>query len=298
MEAWRDAIVFGSVAIYMLMCIAVGVWAMKRTRSSSDFFMAGRQLGVLVTAIAVFSSTMSGFGFVGGPGLVYRMGTFSFWIVIATAIGYSLSYFLVGKKIRMFAELCDSVSLPDVVTSRYSSPSTGGLTALAILLGVIGYLAAQVLAMAQVLQTVVQSYFQFGGNENQSVQWQYAAISCAVLVFYCVTGGIVASVYTDLVQGIVMMVAAVLVLLTAMAAVDGGFTGMSQTILKDDPESIGPWGTVGMMGCLSFYFLFVMGNVGQPHVITKMMMTRNVRDAKQMLPITVIGDGITRYFGS
>ena len=81
--------------------------------------------------------------------------------------------------------------------------------------------------------------------------------------------------------------------LTAMAAVDGGFTGMSQTILKDDPESIGPWGTVGMMGCLSFYFLFVMGNVGQPHVITKMMMTRNVRDAKQMLPITVIGYGIT-----
>ena len=292
MEAWRDTIVFGSVLIYMVMCIVVGLWAMRRTRSSSDFFMAGRELGVMVTAIAVFSSTMSGFGFVGGPGLVFGQGTFSFWLVIATGIGYSIAYYLVGKRIRLFAELCDSVSLPDVVTSRYSSPSTGGLTALAILLGVIGYLAAQVLAMAQVLQTVVASYLNLGDGGG-SLQWQYAAISCAVLVFYCVTGGIVASVYTDLVQGLVMMVAALLVLVTAMSAVDGGFTAMSQTIHADDPEAIGPWGTLGMLGCLSFYFVFVIGNVGQPHVITKMMMTKKISDAKHMLPITVIGYGIT-----
>jgi Na+/pantothenate symporter len=80
-----------------------------------------------------------------------------------------------------------------------------------------------------------------------------------VLVFYCVTGGIIASVYTDLVQGIVMVVAAVLVLATAISAVDGGMAGMSQTILADDPEAMSPWGTLGMVGCLSWYFVFVLG---------------------------------------
>lgn len=64
---------------------------------------------------------------------------------------------------------------------------------------------------------------------------------------------------------------------------------MSQTIMQDDPEAMGPWGTLGMMGCLSWYFLFVLGGSGQPHIITKMMMNRRVQDAKLILPISLAG---------
>ena len=74
------------VSVYLAICISVGYWAMRRTKSSHDFFMAGRTLGVFVTAFAVFSSTMSGFGFVGGPGLVYQMGMSSLWIVVASGL--------------------------------------------------------------------------------------------------------------------------------------------------------------------------------------------------------------------
>ena len=112
------------------------------------------------------------------------------------------------------------------------------------------------------------------------------AISCTVLVFYCVTGGIIASVYTDLFQGLIMIVAAVLVFVTAALAVQGGFPEMSRTIMEDDPEAIGPWGTLGMIGCLSWYFLFVLGGSGQPHIITKIMMNRRVTDAKFILPVS------------
>ena len=65
MEDYRSFIVFGCILAYMIMCIGVGIWAMRRTKSTSDFFMAGRHLGVFVTSAAVFASTMSGFGFVG-----------------------------------------------------------------------------------------------------------------------------------------------------------------------------------------------------------------------------------------
>ena len=70
MEAYRNTIVFGCVATYMVLCIIIGLWAMRKTKNAHDFFMAGRNLGVLVTGIAVFSSTLSGFGFVGGPALI------------------------------------------------------------------------------------------------------------------------------------------------------------------------------------------------------------------------------------
>ena len=86
MEDQRHFIVLICVGLYMGICVLVGIWSLRRTKSTHDFFMAGRELGILVTAMAVFSSTMSGFGFVGGPGLVYRMGLSSVWMNVCSSI--------------------------------------------------------------------------------------------------------------------------------------------------------------------------------------------------------------------
>lgn len=90
-----------------------------------------------------------------------------------------------------------------------------------------------------------------------------------------------------------MVMAALLILVAAIGTVDGGLSGMSQTIIADDPEAMSPWGTLGMIGCLSWYFIMVLGACGQPHVITKLMMTKRVEDARHILPVSVIGYGIT-----
>ena len=288
MEASRSSVILGFVLAYLALCVVVGLWALRRTHSTRDFFMAGRDLGVMVTGLAVFSSTMSGFGFVGGPGLVYRMGMSSVWMVIAIPIGYCLTFFLLAKRIRLFAELRDPISLPDAISARYRSRMSRFLAALAILLGVMGYLATQILAMATVLKDIL------GSTAVGRISLEACvAISCAVLVFYCVTGGIIASVYTDLVQGLVMMVAAVLVFLATGSAVAGGWGGIASTLLEDDPAAIGPWGTLGVFGCLSWYFLFTLGVAGQPHVVTKLMMNRRVEDAKYILPVSILGYAVS-----
>ncbi|MCP4192967.1 MAG: sodium/proline symporter [Planctomycetaceae bacterium] len=289
MEAYRSQIILGCVAAYFVLCILVGLWAMRRTHSSRDFFMAGRTLGFVVTAVAMFSSTMSGFGFVGGPGLIYQMGVSSIWIVVTASVGYCVSFYLLAKPLREMAIAQDSISLPDIVTYRYQSRSVGFLTAIAILLGVLGYLATQIIAMATVLQSLLVS---MGGFETVPIS-VCAAVSTSLLVFYCVTGGIIASVYTDLVQGLIMMVASVLVFVAAVMAVDGGLSGMSQTIMNDDPAAMSPWGTRGAFGCLSWYFVFALGACGQPHVITKLMMTRDAKTARMTLPVSMFGYIIT-----
>ena len=285
----HNRIILLCVLAYMALCVAIGLWALKRTRDTSDFFMASRNLGVLITGIALFSSIMSGFGFVGGPGLVYRMGISSFWILVTTPIGFALAFFLVAKRIRLFAELRNSISLPDIAAARYRCPKVRGLVAVAILCGVIAYLATQIRAMAFVLQEIFASNGVWG---HDSVVF-CVVVSCAVLVFYCVTGGIIASVYTDLFQGIVMVVVAVLIFVGAVGAIEGGMGGMMEVILKDNAEAAGPWGTLGMLGCLSWFFLFTLGVAGQPHVVTKMMMSRKVEDARRTLPITLLGYTVT-----
>ncbi|MCH1441096.1 MAG: sodium/proline symporter [Rubripirellula sp.] len=289
MESYRAQIIVACVVVYFVLCIVVGLWAMRKTKSARDFFMAGRDLGIFVTSIAIFSSAMSGFGFVGGPGLVYRMGISSLWIVISTTIGYAICFFLLGKKLREWAVKRDSISLPDVIKARYQSTTAGVLAAVAIVLGVMGYLATQIAAMATVLQSLVSGLTAYG----EVSLFSCALFSTVLLVFYCVTGGIIASVYTDLIQGVIMMVAAVLVVLTAIWTVDGGLSGISEILVRDDPQSMSPWGSKGMVGCLSWYFVFALGVAGQPHVITKLMMTRRAEDARWTLPATIAGYMVT-----
>ena len=285
MDDSRSLVILAFVVAYLAMCVGVGVWALRRTTSTRDFFMAGRDLGVLVTGLAVFSSTMSGFGFVGGPGLVYRMGLSSAWMTVIAPLGFSCGFYLLASRLRMVAELRDTISLPDAVAARYRSEQTRLLTAIAILLGVVGYLGTQILAMATVLRDVLNNVSFIPEVSILTCM----AIACAVLVFYCVTGGILASVYTDLVQGGIMIVAAVFVFFAALGAIDGGLTGIATTIIEDDPEAISPWGTLGMMGSLSWFMVFVLGAAGQPHVITKFMMSRRVEDARRTLPVSAVG---------
>ena len=285
MEAFRTPIVLTFVSLYMLTCIWVGLWAMRRTKSSRDFFMAGRHLGLIVTSVAIFSSTMSGFGFVGGPGLVYAMGMSSVWMVITTSITWGMGDFLVGKRLRLFAGLCDTVSLPDAVAARYGSETSRLLSATAILLGVMGYLATQILAMATVLQSILRSTAFFSDISLLAC----VVVSCTVLVFYCVTGGIVASVYTDVVQGTVMVVAGVLIFITALFVVEGGPTVATTILMQDDPEAIGPWGTLGIFGCLSWFFMFAVGGPGQPHIVTKGMMIRRLQEYRWVPPVSIAG---------
>ncbi len=285
MEAFRQEIIVGAVVVYMLFCVLTGLWAMRRTHNASDFFIAGRGLGPFVVALALFSSTLSGFGFVGGPGLVYSIGVSSFWMVVISSTGYAIGFFLVAKRIRMIAELRDCISLPDVVAARYGSEAVRFLIAITIVLGVMGYLATQILAMAVVMQAILSGTEMFA----QVGLVTCVVISSTVLIFYCVTGGIIASVYTDVVQGSIMMIAGILILFTAMSVFDGGMQEATSIILADDSEAMMPYGAAGMMASLGWFFVFGLGLAGQPHLITKMMMNKNISDNRTILPMSLIG---------
>jgi len=289
MDGARSAIILTCVSIYLVACVWIGLWAMRRTKSVRDFFVAGRDLGVLVTGVAIFSSTMSGFGFVGGPGLVYRMGMSSIWIILTTAISYAIADFAVAKRLRVLAGVFDTISLPDAVGVRYGSETTRLLTAVAILLGILGYLATQILAMGTVLQSILGRTDTFDGIGLTTC----VVISCSVMIFYSVTGGIVASVYTDLVQGTIMVLAGVLVFIGTLSVFEGGPGAATAALILDDPEAMSPWGTLGMIGCLSWFFMFSLGTAGQPHLITKAMMIQRIRQYRWIPLVTVGGYTIT-----
>ena len=152
--AHSPTIVFCVIA-YLALCFGIGIWAMRRTHSSSDFFLAGKSLGPMVVVLATMSSIMSGFGFVGGPGLVFESGATSFWITFAATFSMPLGAIMVGKRLRLMAESRQILTLPDAVEARYGGRWPRAAMALAILLGVLGYLGTQVMAIGVVLVAVL-----------------------------------------------------------------------------------------------------------------------------------------------
>ena len=87
--------------VYFAIVAAIGVWAMRRTRTAHDFFIAGQGIGMLALAIAAMAATLSGFAFIGGPGLIYTIGLGAIFIVLPAGLTNTMTAWVLAKKLRL-----------------------------------------------------------------------------------------------------------------------------------------------------------------------------------------------------
>ncbi len=249
--------------VYFATCAGIATWATRRTASANDFFLAGRGIGIWALAIAAMASSLSGFAFIGGPGLVYAHGTGAVFIVLPAAITATLTAWTVGLRLRLLAEVRGVVTIPEAVGVRYRSRGIRRLAGIAIVVAAVGYIATNFLAMGLILEAVL------GLDRMMAI-----LLGAAVVVAYSAGGGMLAGIYTDLFQGVVMAGASLLVFLAA-ASSGGGLAEQSRQILAADPGWFGPWGNYTPVAALSFFFVFGLGTLGQPHVLHKFYMLRD-----------------------
>lgn len=269
-------------AAYMVVVLLIGLWATRQTKTSGDFYIAGRSLGVLVMAIAVFSSIQSGFGVVGGTSTVTSGGYgFVSGVMIATPLGFALTWLLVGKRMMGVGDLGEMYTVGDVAELRYKSPAARGVMGLTVVLGVLGYLGTQVLAMGIVVAAIFDVSTTVG-----------ALIGMSVLGIYVIGGGILAGVYTDLFQGVMMLVASMLAFYFAIDS-GGGITQMTRTLQQENPELASPFGLSPLVTIPCWIFLFSLGGSAQPHGLTKFLMLRDRRSLRWGPLISGSGYAIT-----
>lgn len=263
----QPVIVAVAVAYFVIVAV-IGAWATRRTRTARDFFVAGEGIGLWALSLSAMAATLSGFAFIGGPGLVYAIGLGAMFIMLPAAITSSMGAWVLAKRMRLLAEVRGLITVPDAIAARYRSPLAQGLSGVAILIAVIGYMATNVLALGLVIDAI------FGIGLGWGI-W----LGTGITLGYSVAGGIVAGIYTDVFQGALMALASVLVFLFTLQ-VGGGMAGLSRTIIAADASFLGPWGALTPLAALSFFFVFGMGSLGQPHVIHKFYMLREPRRLK------------------
>ncbi|WP_246206635.1 sodium/proline symporter [Virgibacillus ihumii] len=262
-----DIIILLIGVAYLLLVLVIGLYSMKHQKDMDTYYTGGKRFGPWLVALGVSSTTMSGYGFIGLTGLVYQNGYPIFMIGIFATAGIFVSFLILAKPMRKIAEKFGSMTIPDILEARYNSKAVRAITALAILGGAIGYQMAQYKALGNMLQTVL------------GVDYQIALfIGVAILTIYVVAGGMISALWTDFMQMIVMVVGSLIVFIGGMNLV-GGMTQLNNEISSINPDMVNAFHTAGPIGIfafISYFFIYVIGHQGQPHVVSKFYMIRKV----------------------
>jgi Na+/proline symporter len=271
-------LVMATAVLYLVAVQLVGLWAARRTHTAREFFIAGQRAGVLVTGFAAMASAFSGFVFLGGPGLSYHLGLSSLWIVLPAGYTAHLLAWVVGRRLRLLAAVREIYTVPDAVACRFDSPVATGLAALAIAFGSVAYLGAQLLALAVLLQSIF-------ALDSLGVA---LLLGLLVLLGYSVAGGMMAGVYTEVLQGAVMLLAAIAIFWQALHSA-GGWRTMVGSIAASPAfgqSFLEPLGGVTAAAAFGLFFVFGVGVLGQPHVLHKFYMLDDPRKLR-FLPLVL-----------
>jgi sodium/proline symporter len=256
--------------VYLLVVLAIGVVAWRRTRDLKDYLLGGRSLGPWVTALSAQASDMSGWLLLGLPGYAYLAGLESVWLLTGLLVGTWANWRYTAAPLREATERHgDALTLPDYLERRFAD-SSGLLrlvSALFILVFFTFYTGSGLVAGGRLFEEV------FG----LPYLWAVGAGGLAIVV-YTFFGGFLAVSWTDLLQGLLMFLALIGVSVMGLVVV-GGFDGLTAGIAAANPNALNPFTDVAgepltVIAVLSLLG-WGLGYFGQPHVLARFMAARS-----------------------
>jgi solute:Na+ symporter, SSS family len=234
MERWQ--IITAIVAIYLATTLAIGLAAARRaTRGVTGYVAADRRFGVLPMYFIVGGTIFSAFAFLGGPGWAYSRGMAVLYILAYGVLGIAPWYFICPKSARIGRRF-NLVTQAQLVTARFPSRTLSALMALIAVAAFVPYVMLQMTGAGIVFNAVTQGNVPF---------WLGAAVAYGVVITYVLIGGASAVGWTNVFEGIVMMVVAWGLGLYLPHALYGGIGPMFEQIEAARPELLSLPGLAG-----------------------------------------------------
>lgn len=250
--------VFAGIIAYVLVQFAVGLWVARRVRTTADFLIAGRTLGLGLVSCSVFATFFGAEAIVGTSGSVYQDGLAGGRV---DPFGYALAIFIVGAIFAVPLWRKGIVTFADFFRERYS-PSVEKLVVIVLLPGSMFWAAAQIRAFGQVMSATS------GLDVTLAI-----LLASLMVVIYSALGGLLADAWTDLVQG-VAIVAGLLVLAIVVAAQTGGVAGGLSGVEPDRMQALS-LGEDGMLGLVESFAIPICGTVVAVEIISRVLGARS-----------------------
>lgn len=193
-----------TIVVYLVAMLLVGFAYSKTNNDSTDFYLGGRKMGPLVTAMSAEASDMSSWLLMGMPGLAYLTGIASpGWTAIGLALGTWLNWLIVARRLRRYSANLDAITVPQFLSLRFHDQRNllNALGAVIIIVFFVPYTASGFAACGKLFHSL------FGVDYMAAM-----LVSALVIVGYTILGGFRAVTTTDLIQSMVMSLALIAVL--------------------------------------------------------------------------------------
>ena len=271
------------LAAYLLLTLLLAVWVQRRAKSGAsrniveEYFIGGRSMGGFVLAMTIIASYTSASSFVGGPGVAYSLGLA--WVLLAMIQVPTtfLTLGVLGKRFAIIGRRLGAVTITDFLYARYRSDVVVILCSMALLVFFAASMVAQFIGGARLFQAVTGYPYEVG-----------LILFGVTVVVYTAVGGFRAVVLTDALQGVVMVVASVVVFMAVLEA-GGGMEQSIQTLKAIDPGLITPSGAGGQVPApmlFSFWVLVGLGILGLPQTTQRCF---GYKDSRSMHNAMVMG---------
>lgn len=272
-------VIMCTIGVYLLMMIAIGGLFSKKNHNTDDFYLGGRKLGPIVTAMSAEASDMSSWLLMGLPAVALMTGIpEAFWTALGLAIGTYLNWLFVAKRLRVYTQKVDAVTLPDFFSKRFGDDRhiITLIAAVFIVIFFVPYTASGFAACGKLFSSLFD------------VSYTYAMIvSAIVIVLYCTLGGFLAASTTDFIQSIIMTVALLVVLGVGEAVTNGMGNVFSNVKSMDGYLDVFKGfdvasGTVGSYGALpvASTLAWGLGYFGMPHILLRFMAIEDKKKLK------------------
>ncbi|MBP3218158.1 MAG: sodium:proline symporter, partial [Lachnospiraceae bacterium] len=202
-----------AMAAYLVGMMFVGLRMSEKNETVGDFYLGGRKLGPLITAMSAEASDMSSWLLMGLPGVAYLSGCADAgWTAIGLAVGTYFNWLIVAKKLRRYTERTGSITLPEFFSDRYQDKKRilTLISAIWIIVFFVPYTASGFAACGKLFNSL------FGADYHAAM-----IISGLVIIVYTTTGGFLAASTTDFIQSIVMSIALIIVLVFGVSKAGG-----------------------------------------------------------------------------
>ncbi|MBR6558578.1 MAG: sodium:solute symporter [Clostridia bacterium] len=273
-----------ALCVYAVSMALIGCISYGKSKTLDGFLIGGRNIGAWATAFAYGTTYFSAVVFVGYAGQHgWNIGIGSIWIGVGNAVlGCLLSWLLFANKTRKMTKKLNARTMPDYFEKRYNAKGMKVFAAIIIFVFLVPYSAAVYKGLGSLFSTV------FPGVET----WVWMLIIAVLTAIYLVVGGYVATAYTNLVQGIVMIVG-VICLVVAVLAHDtvGGVSGLIQNlseITEDGAQLTNIWGGSSFKFLCFNILLTSFGTWGLPQMIGKFYAIKDTAAIKRGTVISTI----------
>jgi sodium/proline symporter len=261
--------------LYLAILFAITAYTARMSKNSSDFISGGRKIGGVALALSERATGESAWLILGLTGEAYLIGIQAIWFALGCVAGIIFIWFVMGNRLRRESESTGALTITSMISRKFpgAEKAIGMISSLIIIFFLLFYITAQFYGGGKVL------FDTFGINQTWGI-----VIGSLVVVVYCMIGGFITVVATDVFQAVLMIISLIVMPIILLYLVSMNHIDIAASLHKAGATYLSASGGKTGMGAFMLILSgmsWALGYTGQPQLLTRMMVIRSEGDYRK-----------------